>query len=159
MSAVAAAGGAARAGGGNRVSGGDARAQRAANAAAPKIPHLFQRISTLFLPYRRALIITGILVLITAGLTVIGSTIGPYRGTVHEGYDTETGQTVRRDVNAWLLGTDHPFDAVIDIAAAVADPAQPDRIRPEFNAGDGLHVNDAGAKAIADAVDLSLLKL
>ncbi|MFB2599554.1 ABC transporter ATP-binding protein [Herbiconiux sp. P17] len=75
MSAVAAAGGSARAGGGGggggRVSGGDARAQRAANAAAPKIPHLFQRISTLFVPYRTALIITGILVLITAGLTVI----------------------------------------------------------------------------------------
>ncbi|WP_382307875.1 ABC transporter ATP-binding protein [Herbiconiux sp. UC225_62] len=73
MSAVAAAGGAARAGGGGggRISGGDARAQRAANAAAPKIPHLFQRISTLFLPYRAALITTGILVLITAGLTVI----------------------------------------------------------------------------------------
>lgn len=95
----------------------------------------------------------------TAGLTVIGSTIGPYGGTVYEGYDTETGQTVRREVNTWLLGTDHPFDAVIDLAAAVADPAQPDRIRPEYNGGDGLHINDAGAKAIADAVDLSLLKL
>ncbi|WP_030596538.1 GDSL-type esterase/lipase family protein [Streptomyces fulvoviolaceus] len=95
----------------------------------------------------------------TAGLTVIGSTIGPYRGTVYDGYDSERGQTVRREINTWLLGDDHPFDAVVDIAAAVADPDQPDRIREEFNSGDGLHVNDAGAKAIADAVDVSLLTL
>ncbi|MGI5453971.1 GDSL-type esterase/lipase family protein [Streptomyces sp. CA-249302] len=94
-----------------------------------------------------------------AGLTVLGSTIGPYRGTVHDGYDTETGQAVRSEVNAWLLGDGHPFDAVVDVAAAVADPDQPDRIRAEFNAGDGLHVNDAGAKAIADAVDVTLLDL
>ncbi|KOX00030.1 hypothetical protein ADL04_14180 [Streptomyces sp. NRRL B-3648] len=36
---------------------------------------------------------------------------------------------------------------------------RPGRIRPEFDSGDGLHVNDAGAQAIADAVDLSLLRL
>ncbi|KOU74690.1 GDSL family lipase [Streptomyces sp. MMG1533] len=95
----------------------------------------------------------------TAGLTVIGSTIGPYRGTLHDGYDTETGQTTRREINTWLLGDTHPFDAIIDIATAVADPAQPDRIRDDFNSGDGLHVNDAGAKAIADAVDTTLLDL
>ncbi|TQE23161.1 GDSL-type esterase/lipase family protein [Streptomyces ipomoeae] len=95
----------------------------------------------------------------TAGLTVIGSTIGPYAGTVYPGYDTAEGQTIRAEVNTWLLGTDHPFDAVIDIAAAVADPDQPTRIHDDYNSGDGLHVNDAGAKAIADAVDLSLLPL
>ncbi|MEU2714108.1 GDSL-type esterase/lipase family protein [Streptomyces sp. NPDC007205] len=94
-----------------------------------------------------------------AGLTVIGSTIGPYRGTVHDGYDTEAGQAVRREINAWLLGGEHPFDGIVDVVAAVADPAEPDRIREEFNSGDGLHVNDAGAKAIADAVDLTLLDL
>lgn len=94
-----------------------------------------------------------------AGLTVIGSTIGPYRGTVHDGYDSERGQAVRREINTWLLGDAHPFDAVLDIAAAVADPDRPDRIREEFNSGDGLHVNDAGARAIADAVDVTLLDL
>jgi len=58
-------------GGGGRISGGDRDAQKAANAAAPKIPHLLRRISTLFIPYRSALIVTGILVLVGAGLTVI----------------------------------------------------------------------------------------
>ncbi|MGW0820495.1 GDSL-type esterase/lipase family protein [Streptomyces sp. NPDC002845] len=108
-------------------------------------------------------IVTGLTTLAerlrTAGLTVIGSTVGPYAGTVYPGYDTEEGQAVRHQVNTWLLGDTHPFDAIIDAAAAVADPDQPDRIREEFNSGDGLHVNDAGAKAIADAVDLNLLKL
>jgi lysophospholipase L1-like esterase len=95
----------------------------------------------------------------SAGLTVIGSTIGPYAGTVYPGYDTEEGQTIRTEVNTWLLGDTHPFDAVVDIAAAVADPDRPDRIRDAYNSGDGLHVNDVGAKAVADAVDLSLLEL
>ncbi|WEO98039.1 GDSL-type esterase/lipase family protein [Streptomyces sp. FXJ1.172] len=94
-----------------------------------------------------------------AGLTVVGSTIGPYRGTVYDGYDSESGQAVRSAVNAWLLSGEHPFDGIVDVAAAVADPAEPSRIREEFNSGDGLHVNDAGAKAIADAVDLSLLAI
>ncbi|WP_369033119.1 GDSL-type esterase/lipase family protein [Streptomyces adonidis] len=94
-----------------------------------------------------------------AGLTVIGSTIGPYAGTVYPGYDTEEGQAVRAEVNTWLLGDSHPFDAIVDIAAAVADPDRPTRIRDDYNSGDGLHVNDAGAKAIADAVDLGLLNL
>ncbi|MEI5523431.1 GDSL-type esterase/lipase family protein [Streptomyces brasiliscabiei] len=94
-----------------------------------------------------------------AGLTVIAATVGPYAGTVYPGYDTEEGQTARAEVNTWLLGDTHPFDAVVDIAAAVADPDHPTRIHAPYNSGDGLHVNDAGAKALADAVDLSLLDL
>jgi lysophospholipase L1-like esterase len=95
----------------------------------------------------------------TAGLTVIACTLGTYQGATYDGFDSAAGQATRAEINAWLLGDDHPFDAVADTAAAVADPAQPARIRAEFNAGDGLHVNDAGAKALADAVDTTLLKL
>ncbi len=69
MSAAAAAGG--RGAGGGRVSSSDAKAQRAANEQAPKIPHLLSRISELFVPYRPALIVTAILVLVGAALTVI----------------------------------------------------------------------------------------
>ena len=75
VSAVAAAGGAGRPrggpGGGGRVSSSDARAQRAANAEAPKVPHLLRRISELFSPYKRELVVTGVLVLIGAALTVL----------------------------------------------------------------------------------------
>lgn len=60
-----------RGGGRSRVSSGDAKAQRAANASAPKIPGLFRRIAELFLPHRTALIITGTLVMLGAGLSVL----------------------------------------------------------------------------------------
>lgn len=54
-----------------RISGGDPDAQRAANATAPKIPDLLKRIGELFAPHRAALTTTIILVLISAGLSVL----------------------------------------------------------------------------------------
>ena len=56
---------------GGRVSGGDAEAQKALNATAPKIPHLFRRITSLFAPHRAALIVTMVLVLVSAALSVV----------------------------------------------------------------------------------------
>ena len=61
-------------GGGGRggmMGGGDAMAQKAANATAPKVPQLLGRIGSLFVPYRTALSLTIILVLISAGLSVL----------------------------------------------------------------------------------------
>lgn len=55
----------------SRVSASDADAQKALNATAPKIPHLFRRIVTLFLPHRTAIIVTMALVLVGAALSVI----------------------------------------------------------------------------------------
>lgn len=55
---------------GARISGGDAAAQRAENAQAPRIPHLLRRIGELFRPYRVQLAITIALVLIGAALSV-----------------------------------------------------------------------------------------
>jgi ATP-binding cassette subfamily B protein len=49
----------------------DADARRAANAQAPKIPDLLPRIAHLFAPHRVALIVTAVLVVIGAGLTVL----------------------------------------------------------------------------------------
>ena len=68
MRGMAAAGGG---GGRGRVSGGDADAQRAINAEAPKIPHLFRRIVTLFAGHRGAIAFTMVLVLVGAALSVI----------------------------------------------------------------------------------------
>ena len=48
----------------------DAEAQRAANAAAPKIPDLLGRIAHLFAPHRTELTITIVLVLVSAALSV-----------------------------------------------------------------------------------------
>lgn len=54
-----------------RIGRMDEDAQRAANAEAPKIPHLFRRIVELFAPHRAALITTVVLVLVGAGLSVV----------------------------------------------------------------------------------------
>ncbi|WP_445445200.1 ABC transporter ATP-binding protein [Clavibacter sp. km3a] len=68
-----AAGGGMRGGGGRRgrVSAADAEAQRKANAEAPRVENLLGRIAELFQPHRRALILTIVLVLVGAGLTVV----------------------------------------------------------------------------------------
>jgi len=54
-----------------RVSGGDAVAQRAENAEAPRIPNLLGRIGGLFAPHRTALTVTIVLVIISAALSVV----------------------------------------------------------------------------------------
>ena len=55
---------------GGRISRGDVAAQRAENAAAPTIPDLISRIGELFMPYRPAITVTIVLVLISAGISV-----------------------------------------------------------------------------------------
>ncbi|WP_267425297.1 MULTISPECIES: ABC transporter ATP-binding protein [unclassified Curtobacterium] len=57
--------------GGGRISSGDFDAQRAANAAAPRIPNLLGRIAGLFGPHRRSIAFTVALVLLGAALSVI----------------------------------------------------------------------------------------
>ena len=61
-------------------------------------------------------------------------------------------------MNDWIRTTD-AFDAVFDVARAVADPHAPDHIHPALDSGDGMHLNDRGAEAMADAVNLADLAL
>jgi lysophospholipase L1-like esterase len=46
---------------------------------------------------------------------------------------------------------------VIDFAAAVADPGDPDRLRPAYDSGDHLHPNAAGYRAMAASINLRAL--
>lgn len=87
------------------------------------------------------------------GIRVIGATLTPYRGAF---YFRAEGETVREAVNQWIK-TSGAFDAVVDFAAAVADPADPTTFRADYNLSDKLHPNDAGYQAMADAIDLSLI--
>lgn len=80
---------------------------------------------------------------------VIGATILPYRGAV---YYSQTGEAVRRAVNAWVRDSG-AFDTVIDFAAAVADPTDDSRLNPAFDPGDHLHPNAAGYAAMAAAAE------
>lgn len=87
------------------------------------------------------------------GMRVVGATIGPFRGW---GSWTPEREAVRVAVNEWIRGSG-AFDAVIDFDAVLRDPADPQRIRPEYDSGDHLHPGDAGYAAMAAAVDLTEL--
>ncbi|TDD31330.1 SGNH/GDSL hydrolase family protein [Nonomuraea terrae] len=93
-----------------------------------------------------------------AGLKILAATIGPFAGAVYPGISTPEGLAVRREVNDWIRTTD-TFDAVFDVARAVEDPDAPDYIHPALDGGDGMHLNDKGAQAMAGAVDLETLTL
>ncbi|MFB7876346.1 GDSL-type esterase/lipase family protein [Nocardia sp. NPDC056064] len=86
-----------------------------------------------------------------AGLRVHAATIGPYAGCVYPGMPLLETQPTRAAVNEWLRATD-VFDSIFDVDRAVADPARPDHLRAEFDSGDGMHLNDAGAAAMAATV-------
>ncbi len=92
-----------------------------------------------------------------AGLRIYGGTLTPFEGATG-GYFTPGKEAVRQTVNAWLR-TSGTFDAVIDFDRAVHDPAHPSRLLPAFDAGDHLHLNDAGHRAMGEAVDLGLFDL
>ena len=86
------------------------------------------------------------------GIKVIGATLTPFEGAA---YYSEKGDAARETVNRWIR-TGGAFDAVLDFDAVTRDPEHPKQFRPEFNDGDHLHPNDAGYKAMAAAVNLSI---
>jgi len=89
------------------------------------------------------------------GIKVIGATILPFEGVDVPGYYSESKEAVRQTVNKWIR-TSGAFDAVIDFDAVLRDPNHPSRILPRFASQDHLHPNDAGYRAMADAIDLAL---
>jgi len=88
----------------------------------------------------------------THGIKVIGCTLTPFQGA---GYYSDEGETIRETVNNWIRNSGS-FDAVVDFDAATRDPANPKQFLAKYNISDHLHPNDAGYKAMADAVDLSI---
>lgn len=88
----------------------------------------------------------------THGIKVIGCTLTPYGGAR---YASESGEVVREAINNFIR-TSGEFDAVFDFDKVTRDPANPKQILPAFNISDHLHPNDAGYKAMADSIDLSI---
>jgi len=86
------------------------------------------------------------------GIKVMGATLTPYQGAA---YYSEKGEAIRSQINDWIRGGG-AFDAVADFDAATRDPQSPRQMRKEFDSGDHLHPGDAGYKAMADAIDLSV---
>lgn len=82
------------------------------------------------------------------GVQLRVGTLMPWRGWVNW---TEDREQQRQKVNAWIRAT---FPDAIDFDAAVRDPADPLRLRPEFDSGDHLHPNGAAFDAMARLVRL-----
>ncbi|ADW70236.1 SGNH/GDSL hydrolase family protein [Granulicella tundricola] len=89
------------------------------------------------------------------GIKVYGATLTPYGGAK---YASPAGEAVRQAYNNWIRTT-KALDGFIDFEKVVMDPASPatfPAFSPAFNKADHLHPNDAGYKAMGDAIDLKL---
>lgn len=88
------------------------------------------------------------------GIKIYGATVMPYGGSAYYHPDAANEQD-RQAINAWIR-TPGRFDAVIDFDKLMADPANPSRLSPAYDSGDGLHPSLAGYRAMADAAPLEL---
>jgi lysophospholipase L1-like esterase len=68
---------------------------------------------------------------------------------------SERGEEIRQSVNRRIRAKGN-FDAVVDFDLVVQDGSHPVRINPAFDPGDHIHPNDAGNRAMADALDLTI---
>jgi lysophospholipase L1-like esterase len=94
------------------------------------------------------------------GVRVIGGTLLPFEGTNLSVFPTyySTDKDLRRQaVNEWIR-TGKAYDGIIDFDMALRDPAHPSQLLPQFKAVDNLHLNDAGYQAMANSVNLALLR-
>ena len=88
------------------------------------------------------------------GIRVFGATLTPYEGA---DYYSEDGEATRQAVNQWIR-TSGAFDGVFDFDAAVRDPSHPGQFREGYHSGDHLHPSAIGYKAMANAIDLAMLR-
>jgi lysophospholipase L1-like esterase len=89
------------------------------------------------------------------GVRVWAGTLLPFEGTKR--FYSDAAEAQRHAVNAWIRGAGL-FDAVVDFDSVLRDPSHPGRLRPEFDSGDHLHPNEAGYKAMAEAIDLGMFR-
>jgi lysophospholipase L1-like esterase len=86
------------------------------------------------------------------GVYVYGVPILPFGGST---YDSVIHEQARQAVNAWIR-TPGNVDGLIDLEAAVQDPANPTRLLPVYDSGDHLHLSVAGYQRMAEAIDLAM---
>lgn len=88
------------------------------------------------------------------GIRVFGGTLTPFKGA---DYYSDEGEASRQAVNQWIR-SGGAFDGFFDFDAAVRDPSHPAQFREDFHSGDHLHPNAAGYQAMANAIDISVLR-
>lgn len=90
-----------------------------------------------------------------AGVLAYGIPILPVKGNAYE-----AGEPARLLINDWIR-TSGAFDAWLPLDEAVASPSDPNMLREDFDHdtdNDHLHLNPAGAEALANAIDLTLFE-
>jgi lysophospholipase L1-like esterase len=83
----------------------------------------------------------------------ICSTLTPFEGA---NYWTPEEEKERQKVNSFIRGGHSACDGIVDQDAATHDLTHPTQYLPAYDNGDHLHPNDAGHRAIANAIDLNL---
>ena len=95
------------------------------------------------------------------GLKVIAGTFLPFEGAnlgaIAPGYYSVEKDARRQAVNDFIR-TGRAYDGIIDFEAAVRDPSRPLQLLAQFKGADNLHLTDAGYQAMANAVNLALLR-
>ena len=93
------------------------------------------------------------------GIKVFIGTMPPF-GPIPQrpGFYSDASEFKRQTVNNWIR-TNKEFEGFIDFEAALRDPkTSPARLLPQYDSGDHLSPNDAGYKAMADAVEMRLFE-
>jgi lysophospholipase L1-like esterase len=91
------------------------------------------------------------------GIRSLAATITPYEGFTTPGGWTAEREANRQAVNSWLRNS-HEFDGVIDFDKVVRDPAAPTKLKAAYDAGDHIHLTDAGYQAMANSIPLQLVR-
>jgi lysophospholipase L1-like esterase len=88
------------------------------------------------------------------GIVIFGATLTPAGPRTPY---TPALEAKRAAVNAFIR-TSGEFDGVIDFDAATRDPSNPLQFLPAYDSGDHLHPGDAGYRAMAESIDLTLFR-
>jgi lysophospholipase L1-like esterase len=94
------------------------------------------------------------------GVKVFVGTLLPFQGATVFGvpYYSDDFEAKRQSFNAWLRANS-TVDGLIDFDQRMRDPASPLALLPLYDSGDHLHPNNKGAEAMANTVELSMLKV
>ena len=91
------------------------------------------------------------------GIQPVLATMTPFLASRYDFFRADGNERIRQSVNhAIMTQRDWP---VADFAVALADPDDPGRIAAAYDSGDGVHPSDAGARALAAAVDPAIFLL
>ncbi|WP_322049251.1 SGNH/GDSL hydrolase family protein [Paraburkholderia sp. J67] len=107
-------------------------------------PHTQVNADDLIAGYRRVIAAAH-----ARGVRLLGATITPAALPPER-------EAIRAKVNQWIR-TSGQFDGVVDFDAALRDPADPLRLRREYDSGDHIHPSDTGYAAMANAIPLEAI--